>query len=1282
MAIIPKLDLDNTPETKEHGTIVFGKNMVLDNKVFKNENGCTVHNTSKYKIIGIISLPIGEVRLSTNNIYSEIAIVTEDTVRVVLETQYLGFNQDCPIEGVFKYNNKGELIIAWWSGVGYNSQKPGCLNLDSLPFGLTGLELTNPDEIVKAFLFPEYEFPIIDVQAVTDGGSLRQAKYSFVVQYEIDEVNHTNYTMPTRDVFVADIISDPDLAAYPNLGLHAGNFGEYTNKCISLVVRNLDDRYKSFRLGVIRKEGLNCTFEIAGRYNIPASGIVTIIYSGETIDTSVTLNDLVDRVVVDRIHAGTVNNRRLVNGHLKTKEALDYQKYANNIKLTWTTDGYNTINQEGGYLNENGKVVFYHRGFTPDEVMAFYFHWVFKDGTISEGFHIPGRLVDGVWKAPFYTPGNKYEWEINANAKVFHFRDSAIISGVDGNGHPYGEFGYWENESEFYPDDHANFDIWGWDAGSSSYRNLTELDPLTYPSLANTNVRHHKLPDPYVINVGSNHEYTKPVAIDPASTDPIPANLNVKRIIGISIENISVPDEIRPLVQGFTISFAKRDLANQTIFAVSDIQTQDWITVPPRTGSNYRMHDFALISQKPYLDASYIKAYYLVNNDETICGHPIALEGHSCARVGSCKYIPSDNQAALPSNEYREQYIHLDCTETVPIPFANEMPFFDPLLLQYNFDTSNLQTLWVGAICAFRLNVFNPFYDQELVPTGYFFPISLLVAPTTKIDSITLSDGTLKRIHGGDTFLSKELVDNVYGWVDTPPTVNVFRWHNQYISHYTPINYQYRRRPDAGFLYLTSGGYEFTDYDYDITWIKFVTIVGLGVYNPYVYRTNLFPYRIIRSIPDQLEGAEETWRIFLSSSYHECAKSKGVIWKLDSVNKSLIIRCQYATYIAKSKDEIDTTTGGLNVLPGDIFDREPDELIPTDGGYIGCSSKFCGFVFEGGYFIVDAKQGTCFILGNDGSLERLHILGVEKFFRENLHTTVDLDNPYALMGLTATFDMEWNRIILSKRDCIIDNFKGQYSGIITDYVIGDVFLYNGILWTISAEDRMQVYAGAVIDTSFTISFNLKANGWGTFHDYTPHYLFNNRNGVFAVHDNKVFKHNVKTIKGVYYDVATYPSFIDIIFNAPEGIAKYLEFITFATDLVSDMVYQYDRSITQVMIYTKNQCSELTNIQTNTQWFNVLNGKDVHGNWFFSEFKDCVVNDKVRFLTPILPTTGAMQPTANVDSQLKDWFNCSSFIGKYFVVRLQFDNVSAPTGATTVPDVWINNADISIQKSTI
>ncbi len=1284
MAIIPKLDLDNTPETKQNNTIVYGKNMVLDSKVLKNENGCIVDTTSTYPCIGIISLPTGYVRFSTNNIHSEIAVIINSVPRIVLDTIHLGFNRDCPIEGQYKYNNKGELIVAWWSGVGINSQKPGTLNLDNLPFEVTGTgELVHPDEITKALIFPEYIYPTIDVNSTTNGGYLKQALYSFVIQYELDEINYTNYTSPTRDVFIADIEEDAAIAGYPDQSLHADDFGVYTNKCISLVFRGLDTRYKAFRLGVIRKEGTNIYFEIAGRYAIPATGDnVSVVYSGESIDSSVTIQDLSSRIVIDRVHAGTVNSRRLNFGNIKTKEAIDYQKYANGIKLTWTTDGYDTINQEGGYMNENGKVTFYHRGFMPDEVYAFYFHWVFKDGTLSEGFHIPGREVDGAWKASFYNPAIGYEYGINSQARVFHIQDSATVLGVDGNGHPYGQFGYWENETELYPDDHNNFDVWGYDPADSTYKNLTIAYPLLYPTLAGQKVRHNKMPDPYVINVASNNQYSKPIAIDPASPDPIAPNLNVKRIIGISIENISVPDEIRPLVQGFTISFAKRSLKDQTVFGISDVQTQDWMGMAPRTGTNYRLHDFALISQKPYLDATHIKAYYPINKDETICGHPNAITGHTCARVNNCKYFPSDNLSTSPSNEYREQCINVDCLEPAPIIFANESSFVTYAPDTYSFDAINTEILWVAALCAFRLNVFSPFYDQELIPTGYFFPLSLVVSTASKIDTTTLADGTIKRIHGGDIFLSKELVDYVYGWWTTPPPpVNTFRWHNFYISHYTPINYQYRRRPDAGFSFLFTSGYEFTDYDYNIEWIKFIVVKALGIYNPFVYRTNIFPYRIVRSVPDQLEGSTDTWRIFLYNSYYECTKDKGPIYKLDSINKSLVIRCAYAMFIAKAKDELDTTTGGLNVLPGDIFDREPDEIIPKDKGYIGCSSKWCGFVFEGGYFIVDAKQGKCFILSNDGSLSNLHILGVEKFFREHLHTSVDLDNPFVIMGLTATYDDEWSRIILSKKDVIINNFHGQYSGNITDYVDNDVVIWNGILYIV-VEGELDLYHGNVADNSFTITFSIKANAWNLFHDYLPNHLFSNRNGVYAVVSNLVYQHNIKSLKGIYYGNQTpYPSFVDIIFNAPAKISKYLEYVSWATDVIKGMITRYDLSITQIMVYNSNQCSGILQVKVNDPWFDVTNGKDVHGNWFYSEFKDAVLNDKSTILTPILPTTGAMQPTVNVNEALKDWFNCSTFIGKYFIVRFQFDNAVAKQG-DQAPDVWINDCDISIQKSTI
>lgn len=1235
-----KLDLDNTPETKDNKSIVYGKNMVLDGKVPRNENGCSTHFTAptNHKINGRISLPNGEVIFYTDNADCGIEVVENGVTRIILRTQYLVNNVDNPIEGIYKYNNKGELIISWWDGIRTNSNHPCILNVDSLPFSVDPItyELIVPAEITKIFIFPDYNQTIIEVTSVGTGGSLNTAKYSFICRYEIADNNYTDFTIPTRDVWIAN---NKDESAYivPDLFLNVEDFGENTNKSISLNINNLDSRYKYLLLSVIITEGVNQRVEEIGRYYIEGLTNINIIYAGQKIGV-IQLSELTDRIRFDKVFTGTYHERRQTLGNIKTKEAINYQKYANNIKVRWTSSSYAQVSTQcGGYMNENGKATFYYRSLCPDEVYALYFHWIFKDGSISEGFHIPGRADLGGDATSIYT-GVSHEYAL-PYVREFHVHNRATIVGNDGLGNPYGELSYWENYSEDYPDTN-DYDIW----------DATGIIGTLRPGVK---VRHHKMPNMFLLNDGL---------------------ANVHRVIGLEFDDVYCPPEIDSLVVGWTISFAKRTSQNMTVLGMSDLLRFEWedgdALAPPPPQTGYRIHDFLMLSEKPSLDVAYVKAQYLVDVSppgygELILSDPLITFGANCDRITDWQYLPADNTSSVPTNVQREECLYLESSEAATL-FNNE------LVLKAGLLFANFINLYVGTICAHRLDVYTDFANQELIPSGLYFDKTV-----TNPSSVTLSNGDFIRLHFGDTFLSKEIYSFCYP-AGPAPTVPTYT-DNYFISRYSPANYQFRTKPYPGWNWYL-GAIDNNDYDYHDEWTRLLTVKASFAFDTYLTRLNHFPYRIVRCIPDMLEGIIETWRIYVYSDYFECEKQKGHIYRLASLNDSLIIRHTESMYIAKVKDSF--TADGQQVLleESTLFARDPDEVIPTSEGYFGCSSKFADFIFEGGYFGIDRKTGRVVVVTPDGQFNKLHLLDVEKYFKSNLDTSSDIDNPYALMGVIATYDSENARLIMTKRDYNIPNFEGQYSGNINDYSVGDTVLNDGIVNIVQAgtPNFLASYDVPLVETSFTISFNIKVNAWGTFHDYFPGAYFFNRIGVFAILNDKIYKHNVHGIKGTYYDSTVHTSYIDVIFTAPQGVPKLLVDAVWNTDVIDrlQLVRDYDLTIDRVMIYNDTQCSGSLEVKTNDDWFNVENGKDVNGNWFFSNFADCVINNKAAFLTNMLPN-------ANVNSTLKNWFDRSVFLGTYIIVRLQYNNTVYTVGAVTYQnDIFINDANITIQKSTL
>ena len=181
--IKPDLSLDSRELEAPNGSLRYAKNVVVtqDGIAIKNEDGFTNIITLDYNFIGKIELPDGFVIFSTDDTTSEIGIYKNNVYSKIIVSVYLGFKLDCPIEGVYKYNNKGDVIISWWNGIRDNSTPPYILNIDTLPFNLTGYELSDPDDIKLIKMFPHFKVPKIDITSLGTGGNIKVGLYSFIL---------------------------------------------------------------------------------------------------------------------------------------------------------------------------------------------------------------------------------------------------------------------------------------------------------------------------------------------------------------------------------------------------------------------------------------------------------------------------------------------------------------------------------------------------------------------------------------------------------------------------------------------------------------------------------------------------------------------------------------------------------------------------------------------------------------------------------------------------------------------------------------------------------------------------------------------------------------------------------------------------------------------------------------------------------------------------------------------------------------------------------------------
>ena len=227
-----------------------------------------------------------------------------------------------------------------------------------------------------------------------------------------------------------------------------------------------------------------------------------------------------------------------------------------------------------GYRDPN--LLFKKKGFRRGEVYAFYISFILKDGSETYAYHIPGRkkleAFEDDWTAFETGAGN------NLGAITFSIKTGEIRS-YDPGGRVYQYFdtsymgsipltsnmGYWNNLNEFYPDN-ENFEVWDVNAfGQSVYLS----------TLANTNVRHHKMPSNHndaFSHVVRNTYFGEMPLDNPSYGTNIDGDVVFKdkvRILGVQLKNVKIPKFILKQVQGYKVYYAKRTQGNKTIIGQS-----------------------------------------------------------------------------------------------------------------------------------------------------------------------------------------------------------------------------------------------------------------------------------------------------------------------------------------------------------------------------------------------------------------------------------------------------------------------------------------------------------------------------------------------------------------------------------------------------------------------------------------------------------------------------------------------------------------------------------------
>jgi hypothetical protein len=381
-----------------HKTLADSLNVVMDKnfKYIVNENGTRLLHTFTNTICGIISTPEWDIVFCTDdNELSEIYKYNNVNEPIIICHGNFGFRSTNSITGVYTYNSTGDLIIVWTD----NINPVRCINVTNTGFTAPSISISDIDLLN---LNPNFKQPIYTLAELSNGGNIEKGTYYISIAYYLGDYDLLNWCYPSNPINMINPID----TTFSFMGRSAGftngeltsattvefNFtdrlqsttSKYVSKKMKIDISNLDTRYKKFRAVIIYKTDTATKVYNLGDFNI-ASSTESVYFDGTYL-----YELAIDEVTIPFVHINkalkvATQDNNLLLGNITPIDQLDYQNFANNIKVAYTTKSIN-----GEYDTANS---FFFKGCVPDEVYNLYIGLVRKNGTIDNMYHIPGRAV-------------------------------------------------------------------------------------------------------------------------------------------------------------------------------------------------------------------------------------------------------------------------------------------------------------------------------------------------------------------------------------------------------------------------------------------------------------------------------------------------------------------------------------------------------------------------------------------------------------------------------------------------------------------------------------------------------------------------------------------------------------------------------------------------------------------------------------------------------------------------------------------------------------------------
>lgn len=365
-----------------------------------------------------------------------------------------------------------------------------------------------------------------------------------------------------------------------------------------------------------------------------------------------------------------------------------------------------------------------------------------------------------------------------------------------------------------------------------------------------------------------------------------------------------------------------------------------------------------------------------------------------------------------------------------------------------------------------------------------------------------------------------------------------------------------------------------------------------------------YPTRVIRSVAANTEANTLNFRRYLATDYYDMPYQRKDIKSIIATSRNLYVIQELGTYIANVKDIISYQDGATYVGTGDIFDRQPTELITTKNGYVGCENYFnCG-ITDKGVWIIDNVQGKIFLI-TDNDIKIISDGKNQNWFKNNLTG----NNPFKGQGCYITYDN-------------------------TSFV-------KRLLLTIGTSGK-------------TISYIPDLNIWYSFHDYRPRFGTYTRQGSYFFSDNEtpISKFSNSNYGRHSISNTLYNSVISVFFNDNPENYKLIDSVSWLSKAIINGVNIYDLTFKDIIIHNDSQCTGLLSTVNNSEWFDNSGAILTNDVWSLNNIFDCVLDNKRPFLSDFMTLISSNLGSKN---NSLEWFEMSKFMSTFVCITFIFDN---------------------------